>query len=161
MCNRCVLKKDHHSWLFGQCIGFTNYKLFFCFLFWTSAYLLYILISRSLIVRDVLTNSMSASLSGGPLNFVLLYFLCVILAAYFLYLLIIVNFFQVLNNETGVETWVSPTFIYNQPLTFDVSCGYNCREVFGPNPLLWLLPIPNSPGNSVEYYTSFRGKCNT
>ncbi|KAG8146700.1 hypothetical protein E2320_013822 [Naja naja] len=40
-CNVCVLRRDHHCLLLGQCLGYQNYRYFLCLLLYGSVALLY------------------------------------------------------------------------------------------------------------------------
>lgn len=42
-CQKCIIKKDHHNFIFGKCVDIFNFKYYFLTLFYTNLYLFYII----------------------------------------------------------------------------------------------------------------------
>ena len=60
VCNRCILKMDHHCPWIGTCVGYRNHKLFYLFLVYCFLGLTYVVFTLSLF-----SNRIS---SGGTRN---------------------------------------------------------------------------------------------
>lgn len=57
------------------------------------------------------------------------------------------------SNQTTLEAITEPNFIDDE-LTFNISPGYNFCQVFGYDIGCWFIPVGDSPGNGVTYYTT-------
>ncbi|XP_075693000.1 putative palmitoyltransferase ZDHHC24 [Rhinoderma darwinii] len=58
-CNVCVLRRDHHCTLLGKCVGYSNYRYFFCALLNGLLALLLATILNVEIFRNLLTQGFS------------------------------------------------------------------------------------------------------
>lgn len=59
-------------------------------------------------------------------------------------------------NETILETMRDTQFAYNQDITYNISCSYNWREVFGPDVFLSVFPIFSAEGDGINFAVRFR-----
>ncbi len=156
ICDRCILRMDHHCPWIANCVGYNNYKVFLLLLFYVICCLCFVLggMARRLAYafRPVL-NTNTFLLEDLPVCIV--YLLC-------LFLFIAVSMFftfhvnLTLNNLTTIELrekknsedkYVVHRFKIAHA-KFDNGWWANFYEVFGP-PWMWLLPI--FPGGDGTY----------
>lgn len=124
VCNRCVLKMDHHCPFVGNCIGHGNVKLFWNFLFYAS------LASAQVGIVTLATSSGEKMFLLGALS------LSISVSTMFL---LLNQTYMIINNTTLIEQ--------KKPMKenpFDKGPKDNWVEVFGEGwfvRLAWLLPL--------------------
>jgi len=147
-CGYCVLKFDHHCPWLNNCVGFTNYKYFVLFL----GYGFYLCVFGFFAVLPHLTRS-SLHTGKGFAEFQI--FLLIVFCALFgtsMGGLLLYHLFLIAKNQTTLETFSSPVFVYGADKRgYDVGLSRNFRQVFGPNWLLWFVPVPSSLGDGDEF----------
>lgn len=141
VCDRCVLKMDHHCVFLAQCIGHFNYK-YFCL------FVIYAMFSCGFYI----SVSLPASSFLGPISLLPWYHLQAILTAasvlastVLLVMLIIfgtTHLRLILNCQTTIE------YIKAQSLDHGESVLTKLRKVFGDKLWQWFFPIgrPNESG---------------
>ncbi|KAG5519996.1 hypothetical protein PMAC_001072 [Pneumocystis sp. 'macacae'] len=162
ICNRCVLKMDHHCPWFSNCIGFANYKHFFLFLIYISIYSFYLFISSLIILYKfvIIFDGTSKKIS---VNWILL----LVISGVFAITLggfTIWHFFLVFRNLTTIEALKQTHYItnrlnYNNTFeskidignAFDLGWKKNWNQVMGSNKILWFLPISKHLGTGESY----------
>jgi hypothetical protein len=158
-CNCCTLKMDHHCPWVGNCIGFRNYKFFLNMIFYAlvnSAYFTYIF---SDVIRYLIIEEKIVSLK--LLLFVVLYFFMIMV----MLSLAIFNIFHLwitVKNFTTFEFVTHFVRAKQNPNTrsqYDITYWENFKQVYGWNPLLWLLPV--DPISSSKWHNGFNFKLNT
>lgn len=149
ICQRCILKFDHHCPWINNCVGYHNYKFYVLFLFYT---LVTIVFAQYLIVmRWLMGPSLKdfERISMAVIGILLLLFTFMVgsLLGYHGYL--------ITKNMTTIE-YHQMTFRRHRnadiPHTWDIGCWRNFLDVLGPTALLWLLPV-GVPGSGLAFPT--------
>jgi palmitoyltransferase len=142
ICNKCVLKMDHHCPFVNNCVGFCNYKYFFVFVFWT-------IILCSLVIACMIYDNYLRQKDGKPFDYFELVagLLCTLVL--FLLTILYANHIKfVLYNMSTIE-YVEKKAGVQHP--YNLGFAQNVVEIFGSNPLLWLLPIWTTPGDGISF----------
>jgi len=141
ICNKCILKMDHHCPWVSNCVGFSNHKYFFLFLVWTEVMCLTIAIFmfptfyKSVGQIDMFlpgTNQFSVVLIYG---FAAIFSLGVGgFSSFHVYLL--------LNGTTTIEMYEQKSRFKGGKRYFKYDLGKrrNFEEVLGKKPMLWFWP---------------------
>ncbi|XP_064456937.1 palmitoyltransferase ZDHHC2-like [Ornithodoros turicata] len=149
MCRRCVLHMDHHCPWFNNCVCYSNYKYFLLTLFYTLLTSAFCVTTTSLYVPNLWSNVGSQFVRTFHVTFldivgvVLLFGL-----GSFLYYHITL----VLANSTTLENMRDPVFKVRED-SFNIGWRENFLEVFGSNPLLWLIPVFSTRGDGARFPT--------
>jgi len=143
-CNSCILKMDHHCPWTNNCIGFYNHKAFLLCIFYT-------LIGVDLVAVAHLSSDRfgdffpeSAGLSKAVSGFFVLFaalFTC--FCCFHVYLVC----FGYTTLEIRERVWKTKT----ECSPYDNGFFSNICAVLGENPLLWFIPVLNSPGDGVKW----------
>lgn len=148
-CRKCILKMDHHCpWLFN-CVGWGNHKYFLLTLIYGTASAAMILATEIETVKSVLQETrihfgvlalllFSEALSG---------LLAVVCGGFLIFHMWICS-----TNMSTIE-FCEKHFRHGGPSTSIYSKGLakNLGDVFGYNPLLWLIPYDNRPGDGIHF----------
>lgn len=151
-CKVCVLKMDHHCPWTNCCISFYNYKMFLLFNFYT---ILYCTFAIAISIEFIYNFWMESE--GRKYREIQIQAMC---AVALISLVLVVSLLSyhiklVFRNETTLEDMGETYFIYNEPLTFNISPCYNFNEVFGDNGCCWWVPTFSGRGNGCDFYTVF------
>ena len=148
ICNRCVLKMDHHCFWIYNCVGFYNQKNFYQFLFYATfgdliAFLIFVYISIEFVDFDIEKN-INGSINnvfeliyqmGRPINIVIaiLSSFSMVVGIGFLW---IKHTRMLMNNQTTIEkkmfkNWKKSLFyVEDQLLCFKSVMGKNVWDFF-------------------------------
>jgi len=144
ICNQCILRMDHHCPFVNNCIGFFNYKYFLVFIFWTLCFCFF------MIACMIYDNYDSYENHSKKINYfeVVAGFLCVV-AAFFLAILFSNHVKFVFRNLTTIEHVEKKASAQKHP--YNLGWRRNFVDVFGTNPLLWLLPVWTTQGDGITF----------
>ena len=147
VCNICVLNMDHHCPWVDNCIGFYNRKFFMQLLFFVVILTIYVDISEIYFIFDMSMRLFKKQIKYSEIFHVGLAIICYL--AVFIFSIIITMFFKfhiklVLNNSTTIESLDVEHKKDNDK--FNIGARQNWEQVFGSEPLLWLIPIPTKRG---------------
>lgn len=139
VCNKCVLKMDHHCPYVNNCIGLMNYKYFMNMIISATCCCLIISCTMWEGVQTIWSDLkydfnyqvfIGISYFGGVL-------LTVVLTAFCFF-----HFYLIFFGLTTIELREKLTVKYESS-PYDRGCFSNFLEVFGNNPLCWLIPVRN------------------
>mmetsp|Transcript_5761 Transcript_5761/g.16378 ORF Transcript_5761/g.16378 Transcript_5761/m.16378 type:complete len:352 (+) Transcript_5761:158-1213(+) len=152
VCKKCILKMDHHCpWIYN-CVGFWNYKYFFLLLVYSGL--------DCHLIAWTMAESVRSSMSGpAPFStmFALLFgeTLAALLAA-FLSLFLAFHVWLMAKAMTTIEFCekLLPTGGGTNPghaSAYDFGPVGNISASLGENPLLWLVPCVQPPGDGLSF----------
>ncbi|KAK9468644.1 DHHC palmitoyltransferase-domain-containing protein [Lipomyces arxii] len=164
-CKTCVLKMDHHCPWFSVCIGFDNQKYFLLLLFYIILFCIVCLIGSGVALLNWIDSDDFGEVEIS-LNHVFLFILAVVLG------LAVGIFFGcqvylLLSNKTTIEAMETQRYKSKVAAAsyrhveapssqtvgnvFNIGWKENFKEVFGDNPILWLLPVRTTKGNGMSF----------
>ena len=149
-CKKCFLKADHHCYFINNCIGFKNYKYFFCFLFYSLVLLVFVCITMINGLKYCYIEYGIDSLNF--LVFTLTYSLAVITLFSIVYFFSLHLYF-ITNNLTTIEyieKYKKNIKLINKN-PYNLGAWNNFKAVLGSNIFLWIFPFTGD-FSSLEGY---------
>ncbi|XP_010556619.1 PREDICTED: probable protein S-acyltransferase 12 [Tarenaya hassleriana] len=152
VCQRCVLKMDHHCVWIVNCVGARNYKFFLLFLFYT--FLETVLDTIVLLPSFIEFFSQAIMHSASPGKIAVLFLAFVLNLAFALSLLcfVVMHISLLSSNTTSVEVHEKTG---DDRWKYDLGKKKNFEQVFGKSKALWLLPLYSK--EDAESITALRG----
>ncbi|XP_060213270.1 probable protein S-acyltransferase 12 isoform X2 [Lycium barbarum] len=138
VCQRCVLKMDHHCIWVVNCVGARNYKFFLLFVMYT--FLTTTLDTLVLLPSFIkfFRQAMNHSLSPGNIAVIFLVFVLNLAFSLSVLCFVIMHASLLSSNTTSVE-------VYEKKKTmqwkYDLGWKRNFEQVFGANKALWFFPL--------------------
>mmetsp|Transcript_41761 Transcript_41761/g.79950 ORF Transcript_41761/g.79950 Transcript_41761/m.79950 type:complete len:328 (-) Transcript_41761:56-1039(-) len=155
-CRICILKMDHHCpWIYN-CVGFHNYKYFFLVTMYAAIACQIISITMwDSVYKSVDDRSPFFPMFCLVFGQTLAFFLSVMLSTFWAF-----HFYLMCSAMTTIEFCeknLPKQITENEGCDAPMDSAYNqgtylnICQVMGYNPLLWLLPVPTTPGNGLAY----------
>ncbi|XP_077541024.1 palmitoyltransferase ZDHHC2-like [Haemaphysalis longicornis] len=145
---RCIAKMDHHCPWFNNCVSFTNYKSFLLTITYSTLLGIFTLLTA---IPGALKAWFSLGLCLETLQVNVLV-VCSALISVSLGLLVPIHVDFVLRNVTTLEN-LGSTVLREADDSFNIGWKRNFVQVFGPQILLWPLPVFSSVGDGVRFPT--------
>lgn len=149
-CKKCYLKADHHCYFINNCVGFNNYKFFFCFLF-------YSLILLSFMSLTMINGLKYFYIEYGidSINFLIfsVTYALAIITLFSIFYFFSLHIYFISKNITTIEYLEkykknAKKIDENQ---YNLGVWNNFKSVLGNNMLLWIIPL-NGDFKSLEGY---------
>ncbi|KAE8725089.1 putative protein S-acyltransferase 16 [Hibiscus syriacus] len=161
VCKTCVLRMDHHCIWINNCVGHSNYKVFFVFVVYTVIACIYSLV---LLVGSLTNDSQrDEEQSADSLRIVyVISGLLLVPLSMALSVLLGWHIYLILQNKTTIEyhEGVRATGLedklgnaYKHP--YDLGAYRNLVTVLGPRILCWICPTSKHIGNGLRFRAAY------
>uniref|UniRef100_H3AQ09 Palmitoyltransferase n=2 Tax=Latimeria chalumnae TaxID=7897 RepID=H3AQ09_LATCH len=151
VCDKCILKMDHHCPWVNNCVGFSNYKFFLLFLAYSLLYCLFITATDLQYFIKFWTNGLPDTQAKFHIMFL---FFAAAMFSVSLSSLFGYHCWLVSKNRSTLEAFRAPAFRHGTDKNgFSLGFSKNLRQVFGDEKKYWLLPIFTSLGDGCAFPT--------
>uniref|UniRef100_A0ABI7YA62 Palmitoyltransferase n=2 Tax=Felinae TaxID=338152 RepID=A0ABI7YA62_FELCA len=151
VCDKCILKMDHHCPWVNNCVGFSNYKFFLLFLAYSLLYCLFIAATDLQYFIKFWTNGLPDTQAKFHIMFL---FFAAAMFSVSLSSLFGYHCWLVSKNKSTLEAFRSPVFRHGTDKNgFSLGFSKNMRQVFGDEKKYWLLPVFSSLGDGCSFPT--------
>ncbi|XP_071846578.1 palmitoyltransferase ZDHHC20-B-like isoform X2 [Apostichopus japonicus] len=150
VCDRCILKMDHHCPWVNNCVGYGNYKFFVLFLMYALLFCLYVAITTLPYFVQFWQDMQDSDAARFHILFL---FLASIMFAISVTILFCMHIRLSLVNQSTLESFRSPIFRHG-PDKEGFSRGSasgNFHDIFGSRKSHWFLPMFTSAGDGVNW----------
>ncbi|XP_021251822.1 palmitoyltransferase ZDHHC2 isoform X2 [Numida meleagris] len=151
VCDKCILKMDHHCPWVNNCVGFSNYKFFLLFLAYSLLYCLFIAATDLQYFIKFWTNGLPDTQAKFHIMFL---FFAAAMFSVSLSSLFGYHCWLVSKNKSTLEVFRAPIFHHRTDKNgFSLGFSKNLRQVFGDEKKYWLLPVFSSLGDGCSFPT--------
>uniref|UniRef100_A0A6I8PUQ6 Palmitoyltransferase n=1 Tax=Xenopus tropicalis TaxID=8364 RepID=A0A6I8PUQ6_XENTR len=151
VCDKCILKMDHHCPWVNNCVGFSNYKFFLLFLAYSLLYCLFIVATDLQYFVKFWTNGLPDTQAKFHIMFL---FFAAAMFSVSLSSLFGYHCWLVCKNRSTLEAFRAPVFRHGTDKNgFSLGFSKNLRQVFGDEKKYWLLPVFTSLGDGCSFPT--------
>ncbi|XP_010000816.1 PREDICTED: palmitoyltransferase ZDHHC2 [Chaetura pelagica] len=151
VCDKCILKMDHHCPWVNNCVGFSNYKFFLLFLAYSLLYCLFIAATDLQYFIRFWTNGLPDTQAKFHIMFL---FFAAAMFSVSLSSLFGYHCWLVSKNKSTLEVFRAPIFRHRTDKNgFSLGFSKNLRQVFGDEKKYWLLPVFSSLGDGCSFPT--------
>ncbi|XP_069056717.1 palmitoyltransferase ZDHHC2 isoform X2 [Pleurodeles waltl] len=151
VCDKCILKMDHHCPWVNNCVGFSNYKFFLLFLAYSLLYCLFIAATDLRYFIKFWTNGLPDTQAKFHIMFL---FFAAAMFSVSLSSLFGYHCWLVCKNRSTLEAFRTPIFRHGIDKNgFSLGFRKNLRQVFGDEKKYWLLPVFTSLGDGCSFPT--------
>ncbi|XP_009333471.1 PREDICTED: palmitoyltransferase ZDHHC2 [Pygoscelis adeliae] len=151
VCDKCILKMDHHCPWVNNCVGFSNYKFFLLFLAYSLLYCLFIAATDLQYFIKFWTNDLPDTQAKFHIMFL---FFAAAMFSVSLSSLFGYHCWLVSKNKSTLEVFRAPIFRHRTDKNgFSLGFSKNLRQVFGDEKKYWLLPVFSSLGDGCSFPT--------
>ncbi|CAE7217449.1 Zdhhc15 [Symbiodinium natans] len=148
-CGACILKMDHHCPWIRSCVGFYNYKYFLQVLLYATTLCIFMSWTMGKSTMRLMSGSaplwLKAVMCFGEVLLILLSIALALFASFHLRCVYhgqtTLEFCEKLRRST--RPW--------NPDMYNLGPWQNFKAVFGPNPLLWLIPFGRPEGDGLSF----------